>query len=678
MRKITLTLSFFSLMAVALTAQNFVSTTAENRNVVLEEFTGIYCTFCPDGHVRAQNLANNNPGDVVLVNVHTGGFAVPSGSDPDFQTSFGADLANQSGLTGYPAGTVNRRNFPGLEQGNAGTTAMSRGEWATAAATVLAEPSSVNVAAEAFIDVVTRELKVVVETYYTANATASSHKLNVALLQNNVEGPQTGAATYNPAGILPNGNYNHQHMLRHFLTGQWGMDITTTTMGHFQADTLTYTLPGDINGVGLAIADLEVVVYVAEGQQNILSGDKANMNIVIPAGYSTGDLGISASPISAADYCGVTFTPEVMVSNNGTTTINTYEVSYSINGGTPVSQTISTPIMAGGTNMVTFPQVTQNAEFTIDYEVEFVSLNANFYELVTSDNTDGAGPFIFLDAAVDNGDGFEEGFQNNAIIDPAPPNAIADNPDEIRAYVVNASISNTVNWNLGGNGNSDGCFRWDFYAIQTGSSMLIFEEVDLSNANMATFDFTHAYCQYAGENDRLEILASTDCGVTWTTLFNEAGASLSTKAAQTARFYPQVDQWQDNSIDVSSLAGQSNVVFAMRGTSDYGNSLYVDDIKVEITEAVNTNEVEAVNNLAIFPNPATTNLNVQFSLASAEDMTISVVNALGQTAEVVNAGNMAAGQHNLNINTTNYAAGVYFVNFNSGAAATTKRFVVTK
>ena len=52
-------------------AQSFVSTTAENKNVVLEEFTGIHCGYCPDGHVMAQNFSNANPGDVVVINLHT-------------------------------------------------------------------------------------------------------------------------------------------------------------------------------------------------------------------------------------------------------------------------------------------------------------------------------------------------------------------------------------------------------------------------------------------------------------------------------------------------------------------------------------------------------------------------------------------------------------------------------
>ena len=142
---------------------------------------------------------------------------------------FGSAIAGQSNLSGYPAGTVNRRVFSGLGQN--GGTAMSRGNWQSASSQILNEPSYVNVAAQANLDISTRQLSVTVEAYYTGSSPVNTNKINVALTQNNVEGPQTGAS-YNPTAILPNGNYNHQHMLRHLLTGQWGDDITNTTVVH--------------------------------------------------------------------------------------------------------------------------------------------------------------------------------------------------------------------------------------------------------------------------------------------------------------------------------------------------------------------------------------------------------------------------------------------------------------
>ncbi len=119
----------------------------------------------------AQNIQNNNTGNAFIINIHTGGYANPGANEPDFRTPFGSAIAAQSGLVGYPAATVNRTNFPGLEQGSSGTTAMSRNSWTSAANTTLSQSSDVNVGVEAEIDVQTNTIIVHVEAFYTANST---------------------------------------------------------------------------------------------------------------------------------------------------------------------------------------------------------------------------------------------------------------------------------------------------------------------------------------------------------------------------------------------------------------------------------------------------------------------------------------------------------------------------
>ena len=140
---ILIALPFFAI------SQTFVSTTPENKNVILEEFTGITCVYCPDGHRIAQDLHNANPNDVFLINIHTGGYASPQGPGTDFNTSFGAAIAGQSGLSGYPAGTVNRHVFSG------GATAMSRSLWASSATQMMSQASPVNVGIQSSIDMST-------------------------------------------------------------------------------------------------------------------------------------------------------------------------------------------------------------------------------------------------------------------------------------------------------------------------------------------------------------------------------------------------------------------------------------------------------------------------------------------------------------------------------------------
>lgn len=310
-----------------------VSQTGENKNVVLEEFTGINCTFCPDGHKRAQQLADANPGDVVLINIHAGGFATPSGGQLDFRTSFGTAIANQSGLLGYPAGQVNRRNFSGYEQtdnnGNPvpGILAQGRGTWATTAPLVLAESSYINVALEAEVDAATREMTVDVEIFETGTA-PSTYNLNVALLQNDIEASQTGSSA-NPTQVLPNGNYNHTHALRHLLTGQWG-DVITSASGVITRQ-YTYTLPADIAGIPLVLGDIEIVAFIAEGQENVITGEKG---VVTYANLSNDDAAVE-NVVAPAEVCGNSVDADFTLINNGGNAMTAATIEYGFAGQTP-------------------------------------------------------------------------------------------------------------------------------------------------------------------------------------------------------------------------------------------------------------------------------------------------------------------------------------------------------
>ncbi len=257
-------LSLLILLSIAFStkAQTLVSTQVQNKNVLLEEFTGIHCGYCPSGHQIAQSIYDNNPGRVVLINIHQGGYANPDPGEPDYRTPFGNALAGQAGVSSYPSGTVNRHLFPGNS-----STGMGRGAWAGASNTILNEVSPVNVGASSEYDAATKELTVNVELYYTANSPATNNFINVALIQNGIIGPQSGGSS----------SYEHKHMLRHLITGQWGDEITTTTEGTLVQKTYTYTVPDDYNSIPCIIEDCEIAVFVTESHQEVYSA------CVIPA-----------------------------------------------------------------------------------------------------------------------------------------------------------------------------------------------------------------------------------------------------------------------------------------------------------------------------------------------------------------------------------------------------------
>ena len=319
MKKTTL---LFLLTSFCTFAQTIVNTSPQNKKVILEEFTGVNCVYCPQGHTIANNIKNSNSSNVFLINIHTGGYATPSAGQPDFRTAFGTSIASQSGLTGYPAGTVNRNAFAGLSQNGGTGTAMSRNNWTNAANQILSQSSYVNVATTASMNVNTRVLTVLVEAYYTGNSPVSTNKLNVALLQNNTLGPQTG-------GNMGN-DYNHQHRLVNMITGQWGEDITTTTSGTFVTRTYTYTVPATYNNIIAEMGEFEVVAYVAETQQKIISGNGATVTYTGLA--STNDAKVKEVK-SIASQCNNNLTPKIVIQNNGQNNLTNLEINYSINNG---------------------------------------------------------------------------------------------------------------------------------------------------------------------------------------------------------------------------------------------------------------------------------------------------------------------------------------------------------
>ena len=355
--KINYTLNvLFTFFTLTVFAQTIVSTDPENKKVVLEEFTGITCGYCPDGHVIAQNIQNNNPGNVFLINIHQGSFANPGNSGFDFRTPFGNALAAQVGANFYPSGTINRNS-----------NALSRGSWTSAANTTLGQSSDVNVGVEADIDVQTNTITVHVEAFYTADSPESNNKLNVALLQNNTIGPQTD---------YENGNtteYNHMHRLVWLITGQWGEVITTTTAGTFIDETYTYDIPDDYNGVPVKIEDLEVVAFITETQLDMPSGSGT-----FPT-YSNFSAENNARPTSVEailPQCGFDITPNVTIQNFGENDLTEVEITYSVNGGASQNYTWTGSLLSLQSEIVELPAIS------------YVVQDVNTIEISLSDDDD--------------------------------------------------------------------------------------------------------------------------------------------------------------------------------------------------------------------------------------------------------------------------------------------------
>lgn len=653
-------------------AQLPVSTTAQNKNAVLEEFTGIYCTFCPDGHKRANDFAAANPGDVVLINIHAGGYANPGPGDPDFRTQWGAAIDGQTNLTGYPAGTINRREFPGLQMNSAGGTAMGRGNWATAGNTVIGESSYVNIALEGDIDYATNTLTVDVETYFTGGAPGSTVKLNVAVLQSNVEGPQTGMAA-NPAQVLPNGKYSHNHMLRELLTGQWGVDISTamTTVG---SHSFTWVIPNDINGVPVSLGDLEVVAFIAETNQNIITGATGPITFTLPAGVSTADLEAVKNVSSAQGYCNTSVTPEFTIKNNESFAIDSCEAIFIMNGGTPVSQWV-TGVPANGTKVVTFPSQTLAAGTNnLAYSVSVANVY-KYFDVTNNNNNVAADPIRTITAPVTPFPVMSD-FEGMSLGDVNIPNMMLE--DETgRLYAVDKSVvQGGLPVDVGGFTNSAVSFRFDFTTIAPGTvSSLVSEKIQMYGAPGAEIQFDVAYAiRGTITGDKLAAYISSDCGVTWVKIYEEMGGSgLETGTATGAqnRFYPQaVSDWKSVSAFIPDANGIAEMLIKIEGTSAGGNALYFDNLMVD-GKPISIGEISTIES-SVYPNPASDVFFVE--MAETMDFTVEIYNTVGQVVRTLDYSNTQKAE----INTADLAKGVYTININSDKGSSTQKLTIFK
>ncbi len=314
----------FIMFGVAIYGQTIVTTSPLNQNVILEEFTGIYCGYCPDGHAIAQAIQDANPDRVSLINIHQGSFAAPYGDDPDFRTPYGNAIVAQSysgtGF-GYPSGTVNRHVFPGRSMSTGGGPALGRENWNISATETLAINSPVNLAVEAEINIATRMLTVHVEAYYTSNSPEITNLLNVALLQNNTLGPQSGGGQGD--------NYIHMHRLVELITGQWGEEISTTTTGTFVDRTYNYPIPLDYNDILAELVDMEIVAFISNTHQEIPSGSRTYPEFT---GFTADNDAYARFIKDVPETCTELVTPVVNIQNLGRDPITSLAIEFEVNG----------------------------------------------------------------------------------------------------------------------------------------------------------------------------------------------------------------------------------------------------------------------------------------------------------------------------------------------------------
>ena len=138
------------------------------------------------------------------------------------------------------------------------------------------------------------------------------------------------------------------------------------------------------------------------------------------------------------------------------------------------------------------------------------------------------------------------------------------------------------------------------------------------------------------------------------------------------------NHYANSTITVSSAPAQGSFDFWI-GTSNMEIIVWVEKSSTrEVLQAAlaqyTTSEVSEMDDMAryiaVYPNPANEVAGVEIDLIDRSDVTLNVVNAMGQTV-LVEVTALDAGVQKFNLNTAGLSAGLYFINVNVNGVSET-------
>lgn len=295
-----------------------VSPEPSPAHVLIEEFTGLHCSYCPQAHTISNNLTYVAGERVHVLAVHTGSLAAPTGNEPDFRTPYGEVLYAWQGDGGMPSGNINRTAYPECHGNN---YSLFRSQWAAVTKRLLADetPAPLNLYAEANLDTTDSVVYIQIEAY-TVKTAEQPLRLNIALTENFVPGTQAGSS-FHP--------YLHRHVLRDLITGLKGdtLKADETVQGAYLRRTYAYKLPASFNGLAPNRANLACLVFVTDTGHAVLNS--IEVPVKSPDKAPLDYLQINLYGLDKV-YAGPVY--EVYVLNPSDDTIHSLEFTFDLDG----------------------------------------------------------------------------------------------------------------------------------------------------------------------------------------------------------------------------------------------------------------------------------------------------------------------------------------------------------
>ncbi len=200
--------------------------------------------------------------------------------------------------------------------------------------------------------------------------------------------------------------------------------------------------------------------------------------------------------------------------------------------------------------------------------------------------------------------------------------------------------------------------------------------IDLTGATLMRVAFKYAFAgrQAATGADRLVFQVSRTCETSWTTRVSLTGTQLETAPIQSSPFIPQESDWKEESINIPSQFLTEGFRFRFGFTSAGGNRLYIDDINVDINASVEN--VDALSDLKLFPNPASDQLFIAMNSTKAMEMRMDITDLAGRIIRSASRITLPTGTSTQTIDLKGTLAGMYLLRLASADGVIIRPFVV--
>ena len=229
-----------------------VDVTNQQRNISIEEYTGVRCNNCPAGAEIIKNILADKGERVTAMSIHAGGFSPPlPESLYDFRNPTAMGLFGYLGEPlAYPASVINR--VP--HGGNSALPTLSKDTWNGLVTNELTKPLVVKLGIAHVFDTDTRELGICTKIFPQQNIDDEDVRISVFITENHIIDYQLSEM-----GTVP--DYEHMHVLRTSATAFDGNLLTEDlTAGSTIERAFLVELPADWNA-----ANCEIIAMVSKG-----------------------------------------------------------------------------------------------------------------------------------------------------------------------------------------------------------------------------------------------------------------------------------------------------------------------------------------------------------------------------------------------------------------------------